>query len=210
LIKSKDVKIKAIIIDLGNVLVDFNHRAAAEKLSKFTDKTGEYIYDLFFDSELTGNFEEARISPSDFFSAVKKALNLKIDYDQFVPIWNEIFFFSEKNLQVYNLALKVKDRYKIAILSNINILHLEYVKKTFPVLGAFQIFASCDLKLKKPQGPIYQLALKLLGVSPAEAFYTDDRPELVESAKILGIKSFIFSGPQRLKKDFLEAGININ
>jgi FMN phosphatase YigB (HAD superfamily) len=43
-----DSKIRAVIFDLGNVLIDFDHRIAAKKLSKLTDKTGEEIYNLFF------------------------------------------------------------------------------------------------------------------------------------------------------------------
>src|SRR3989338_4529876 len=97
-------KIKGIIFDLGNVLLDFNHMIAAEKLSGFTDKSGKEIYDLFFDSQKTQLFEEGKISASEFFKGVKEELNLKIHYQEFVPIWDEIFYFTDKNLQVYNLA----------------------------------------------------------------------------------------------------------
>lgn len=203
-------KVKAIIFDLGNVLIDFDHMVAAQKLSKFTDKAVNEIFNLFFDSELTALFEEGRISPLQFFSKVKEMLNLRLDYEGFEPIWNGIFFFSEKNLSVYNLALGLKNYYKLASLSNINILHFEYIKKTFPIINAFQIITSCELGLRKPQSQIYHKALKLLGVSPAECFYSDDRPELIASARDLGIKGFVFKGAEQLKKDLLGAGININ
>ena len=72
-----DRKIKAIIFDLGNVLLDFDHRLAAERVSKFTDKSAEEILNLFFDSELTGLFEEGKIAPAEFFLKIKEALNLK-------------------------------------------------------------------------------------------------------------------------------------
>lgn len=202
-------RIKAIIFDLGNVLIDFDHRLAAEKLCKFTDKTVEEMFDLFFDSELTALFEEGKISGLQFFSRVKEMLNLRLGYDEFVPIWNQIFFFTEKNLTVYNLACNLKNRYKIALLSNINILHFEYVKKTLPVLNTFQMITSFELGLRKPQSQIYQKALEILGVSPGDCFYTDDRPELIESAKGLGIKGFVFRDSEQLKKDLQGAGINI-
>lgn len=203
--------IEAIIFDLGNVLIDFDHRSAAERISKFTDRTGKEIFDLFFDSELTGLFEEGKISPLQFFLKAKEMLNLKLDFDAFIPLWNEIFFFSEKNLGVYNLAVSLKRNYKVAVLSNINILHFEYIKKTFPILNTFpHFYASCELGLKKPQPLIYQRTLKLIGASAARTFYTDDRQELVESAKKLGINSFVFSSVGQLKNDFLSAGVNIN
>jgi len=201
-------KIKAIIFDLGNVLVDFNHKRAAERISKFTDKSPQEIFNLFFDSELTGLFEEGRISPQEFFLKVKEMLNLKLDYDGFVPIWNGIFFLTEKNLAVYNLAKQLKNCYKLALLSNINILHFDYLKKKFPVFDAFHnIITSYEVGFRKPHPLIYKKTLSVLEASPNQVFYTDDRPELAESAKELGIRGFVFRGIEQLKKDLINSGI---
>jgi FMN phosphatase YigB (HAD superfamily) len=150
----------AIIFDLGNVLIDFNHMIAAQRLSQFSDKSGRQIYDLFFDSELTGLFEEGKVTPGEFFLEVKKALNLKTDYAGFLPVWNEIFFLTPRNLEVYQLALLLKKHYKLALLSNINILHLDYLKKNFPVFDAFHcILASFELGLRKPAPLVYGVCL---------------------------------------------------
>jgi len=203
--------ITAVIFDLGNVLLDFDHRRSAQRLSGFTDKTDKEIYELFFDSGLTGLFEEGKISPLEFFSKVKGMLNARLDYQDFVPIWNEIFFFSEKNLAVYNLARKLKNRYITTLLSNINILHLQYIKKAFPIFDAFHnVLASCELGFRKPQIQIYQLALEIIDVAGPSIFYTDDRPELIAGAQALGIKGFVFEGVEKLKRDLLDSGININ
>jgi len=206
-----DNRIEAIIFDLGNVLVDFDHRIAAKRISYFTDKNGKEIYDLFFDSEVTGIFEEGKISPKQFFLKVKEMIGLRIEYEEFVPIWNEIFFFNQKNLGVYNLACTLKENYRVALLSNINALHLHYVKKTFPIFGAFHdIITSCDVGFRKPDPQIYQKALETLGVPAQKTFYTDDRKELIESAKLLGINGFTFVGLDQLRRDLVDNGININ
>ena len=208
---SGTAKIKAIIFDLGNVLIDFDHMIAAQKISGFTNMAAEDIFNLFFDSPLTGSFEEGRISPRDFFSDVKERLNLKLDYDGFLPIWNGIFFFSEKNRSVYGLAKSLKKRYNVSALSNVNILHLEHIKKNFPIFDAFHnVITSCELGFKKPDPAIYKKALEISGVEAASAFYTDDRAELTEKAKELGIRSFVFTGVEQLRKDLRAAGVNIN
>lgn len=127
-----------------------------------------------------------------------------------MPIWNEIFFLSEKNSAICNLAYTLKNRYRIALLSNINILHFEYIKKTFFVLNNFSnIIASYKVGFRKPHPEIYSIALRALGVSPENCFYTDDRPELIESARELGIKGFVFKSAEQLKKDLLDSGVNI-
>lgn len=202
---------KAIIFDLGNVLIDFDHTIAARKISSLTTKTSKEIFNLFFDSELTGLFEEGKISPQDFHAEVKKMLSLELDYTDFLPIWNEIFFFTPKNRFVYNLAKTLKSHYKIALLSNINILHFEYLKNNFPVFDAFDhIIASFEVGFKKPHPLIYQKTLEILGVLPQTVFYTDDRAELVEKASELGIASFCFESVDKLKEDLLSAGFDKN
>ena len=71
------------------------------------------------------------------------------------------------------------------------------------------VITSFELGLRKPEPMVYRKALEILG-QPADAVvYTDDRPELVASAKRLGIRAFVFRGIEELKKDFLEAGISL-
>jgi FMN phosphatase YigB (HAD superfamily) len=207
--KEESCRVKAILFDLGNVLIDFDHTRAAESIAYFTDLSPEEIFNLFFDSGITGLFEEGKISPVQFFTEVKKMLDLEMDYPQFVPVWNEIFFFSEKNLGVYRLARKLKKTYKFAILSNINVLHFEYIKRTFPLFSAFPIITSCELGARKPHPEIYQKALQILGAAAENVFYTDDRAELVATANKLGIRSSVFKDVDGLRKDLIQAGINI-
>ncbi len=202
-------RIKAIIFDLGNVLVDFDHLIAAKRVAKFSEKSPQEIFNLFFDSELTGLFEEGRISPQEFFLKMKETINLRLEYDEFVPIWNEIFFLSEKNRNVYNLTKSLRSNYKLALLSNINILHFDYIKIFFPVFGAFHyIVTSYETGLRKPHPLIYQKTLEILNVSAENTFYTDDRSELIEKAKNLGIRSFTFQDINKLKEDLLSVGIH--
>lgn len=203
--------IKAVIFDLGNVLIDFDHRIAARKIALYCDKNPREIYDFFFDSELTALFESGKISAQDFFKEIKEILNLTLNYHEFLPIWNDIFFLSEKNYAVYHLAKELVKGYEIAILSNINILHFNYLKDNFPVFEAFhRLFLSFELKLSKPDPLIYTRALEILELTPGEVFYTDDRPELVEESRRLGIQGHVFKGIAQLKRDLSASGVNIN
>src|SRR3990167_6382074 len=103
-------KIRAIIFDLGNVLIGFDHNIAVSKILRYTDKPKQKIYDLFFDSEITREFEKGKIAPLEFFERVKSGLKLKISYDEFLPIWNDIFFSkadAEKFIGSLNSGLKL-------------------------------------------------------------------------------------------------------
>lgn len=204
-------RIQAVIFDLGNVLIDFDHTTAAKKIANFCDKTPQEIFNLFFDSQLTALFEEGKISPLDFFSEVKTMLKLKLDYQGFLPVWNEIFFLTEKNHAVYHLAKSLKAKYKIALLSNVNILHFDYVKEKFPIWDAFHhIITSYEIGFRKPHPQIYQHTLDALKTPAQNTFYTDDRADLIEQASLLGINSFTFQGVSGLKQALRRCGVAIN
>lgn len=199
-----------IIFDLGRVLIDFDHRRAAEKLSAATVKSPEEIYDLFFDSKLTRLFEEGKLEPEEFYGKVKHILRMKLGYEQFLPIWNGIFFVSDHNREVYALAKSLKARYTVSLLSNINALHLAYIRETFPIFDAFHnVFASCELGYMKPNPRIYSLALKSLGATPSEVFYADDRADLIERARTMGFRAYVYTGTEQLRKDLAHCGISV-
>jgi glucose-1-phosphatase len=200
--------IKVLLFDLGRVLVDFDHLRAARRIALFCAKSPQQIYDLFFESPATIDFEAGRISPEDFYLQVKSMLDLNLSYASFEPIWNDIFFLSAKNRAVFGLANSLRQHYQTAMLSNINMLHYEYLKKHFPVFGAFdRVFLSFELGLIKPDKQIYNLVASQLGVATQEIFYTDDRPELVETAKSLGFVGCVFSDFNQLIRDLNAAGI---
>lgn len=203
-------EIKVVLFDLGRVLVDFNHMRSAQRISGFCSKSPQEICDLFFESPATVAFEAGKITPQKFYLEVKELLGLKLSYDSFVPIWNDIFFLNAQNRSVYGLVNDLHANYKTAMLSNINALHYEYLKKNFPVFGVFdRVFLSFELGLIKPDKEIYKRVIGDLEVSPQEIFYTDDRPELVESAKSLGIRGCVFSNFSRLVNDIADSGISL-
>lgn len=200
--------VRHVIFDLGRVLIDFDHRIAAGKLAALTRKSPEDIYNLFFDSKLIQKFEEGKIEPEAFYGKVRRILKIKLRYELFLPIWNEIFFISEHNRRVYELAKRLKPAYTVSLLSNVNVLHLAYIREKFPVFDAFHhVFASCEMGCMKPAPRIYSLVLKALGAKPGEVFYTDDRAELIDQARTMGIRAYPYTGVEQLVKDLARCGI---
>jgi len=202
---------KALVFDLGNVLVSFDHRRAARALAPYTARTPDEIYRLFFDSEITGLFEEGKISPGDFFLQVRSSLGARIEFDAFVPIWNDIFFMTPENLSLHALISALAKKYTVALLSNINVLHFEYLRLRFPVFDPFhRLFLSYQMDARKPDARLYRAVLASLGAGADDCFYTDDREDLVAAARGLGMRAFVYRGMAQLKKDLAEAGIGEN
>lgn len=203
--------INALIFDLGNVLINFDHWIAVRKLSDSIKIEPLELFSLFFNSGLTQLFEEGKLKPEEFFLKIKELLGLQMDYASFLPIWNEIFFITDDNTALYEMVRNLKKNYKVALLSNINALHFSYLKEKFPVFDIFSfVMASYEMGCVKPDPVIYMKTLDALKVLPEETFYTDDRPELIEAARSLGIQAAVYRGVEQLKKDMAFYGIRFN
>lgn len=199
---------KAFLFDLGNVLVSFDHRIAVKRIANFSRKSPEEIYQLFFDSEFTCLYEEGNITSMEFFLKIKSLLGLDINYENFIPIWNEIFFLTNDNLQVHRLTLELKDKYKIFLISNINELHFNYIKQSFKVLDGFEkLFLSYEVRSRKPDPEIYKIAIEHSCALPQQIVYIDDREDLVKTGQGMGLNCFLFKGARELRKELELLGV---
>lgn len=201
-------KIKAIIFDLGNVLVGFDHRIAVRRILKHTSKPEREIYDLFFDSGLTREFEKGKITPGEFFKQVKSLLELKLELKEFLPIWNEIFFSKPESEE---FIVSLNSGLKLVLLSNINKLHYDYIRNAFSsaiaLFGPGNVIPSYITGFVKPEREIYNLAIQKTGRPIENIVYVDDRRDLVEAARGYGLRVVQFQNIEQLRQEFQNLGV---
>ena len=194
-----------ILCDLGNVLVNFDHRIAVRRILEHTPKKEEDIYNLFFDSGLTELYEEGRLDPTEFFRRVKEFLKLDIEQSEFFPIWNEIFFEVDLNKKMHEFLKTAKKTHKLVMVSNLNVTHFEHLKKKMSIFDVFdKLILSYEVGRRKPATEIYKAALDSVGSKKEKSFYIDDRQDLVEAAAKIGINGIVFDGDaafEKLKND---------
>jgi len=201
-------KFDTIISDLGNVLIDFDHRIAVRKILQHTHKKEEDIYNLFFDSPLTGLYEEGKINPDEFFQRVKEFLKLDMDRNSFFHIWNDIFFEVPENLKMQKLLGEIKKDYKLIMISNLNETHFEFLRPKMPVFEKFdKLILSYEVGLRKPAPEIYKIALDAAKTVAPRTLYVDDRRDLIEAAEKLGIKGIVFDGNESTER--VKSGLGI-
>lgn len=194
-------KYNAIICDLGNVLINFDHRIAVKKILCCTPKNEEDVYNLFFDSGLTELYEEGKIDSDEFYRRVKKFLKLEMEGDKFFPIWNDIFFETPLNREMRDFLKSVKPGHKLILLSNLNVTHFEFLRPKMDIFDDFdKLVLSYEVGFRKPAPEIYKAALDFAKTEPSKAFYIDDRYDLIEAAGKLGIKGIAFDGEEAFKR----------
>src|SRR6516165_4939430 len=84
--------------------------------------------------------------------------------------------------------------HRLALLSNAPAEVADFVT-ALPVAAHFEHCTfSCYLPAAKPDPECYQAVLAVLGATPAEVVFFDDRPENVAGAEALGIRAVQFTG----------------
>ena len=193
-------KPELIIFDLGRVLVDFDFRLVIRRLKRYTTFSEKDIRRYFKQTPLWDAFERGEVEPKDFFSQLSKGLKLqKLTFKEFAPMWNSIF--TEKHDTVSILA-RLKGRYRIALLSNVNSMHWEHVIETHDFIQWFDHpVASWVVGTRKPDPDIYLQTLHIAGVPPQKAIFIDDVESHVLAARSLGIRALQFTSAAQLARD---------
>ena len=141
-----------------------------------------------------------KVSSLEFFQSLKEFFQLSLSFEEFIPIWNDIFL---ENQEVSRIILSQKGKWKLGLLSNTNPLHFDYVLKIFPILRTFdEWILSHEVGFKKPRVEIFKRAIEWANVDPPKVLFIDDMKEHVEVAISLGIQGIHFVSAEQLKKEF--------
>lgn len=200
--------IKAVIFDLGNVLIHFDAKRSAVHFARESGIPFEKIWKHFFTSRAEKAYTRGEITTREFFRHSKKILNGKINYAAFAKYWNDIFW---ENKGIRPILKKLSVHYPLYLISNTNALHFNHVKQEFPEIFRHfkKTFPSHLVGHRKPDPRIYWKVLKAVKLRPEEAVFIDDMPHFIEAAKKVGMKGICFRSNAQLQKELRRLGVEV-
>lgn len=205
--KASNSSISTFIFDIGNVILHFDYLRAARRFAKATGLPLETIEKHFYFSELEHLYSKGQVSSEEFYGRLKKELNLKIDFDTFANIWNDIFWL---NHSVSDLIHVLKGKYRLAAITNTTELHFKYWLENFPILKLIEVFfPSHEVGMRKPDPGLFRLVLGKLNVKPEEVVFVDDMEENAEAARALGIRTIHYRSADEFKKELKLLGVEV-
>jgi FMN phosphatase YigB (HAD superfamily) len=199
--------IKAVILDLGKVLIPFDFQRGYARLEAYCGIPAAEIPARLAGSTLVADFESGKIEPRDFVGSFCSCLNVDIAYREFCDIWSSIFLpdplIPEAMLQ------GIARNYKLVLLSNTNAIHFEMLVKTYPLLRHFHSYVlSYKVGAMKPLPLIYQKAIEAAGCQPGECFFADDLEVNVEAAREHGIDAVQFQSAAQIEAELRKRGVD--
>ena len=199
------MRYRAIFLDLGRVLVNFDFSRGYRALEPLCPYTAPEIKQRLATTSLVNDFETGLMEPHDFVTQLSLLLDFDIAYDRFCALWSSIF---AETLVPESLLARLAARYRLLLLSNTNEIHFRMLQESYPLLRHFHGYIlSYEVKAMKPRREIFDRAIESAGCRPEECFYTDDIADYVEAARSLGIDAVVFQSATQLESEMQSRGI---
>lgn len=196
--------IKVIIFDLGGVLFTNGTKQFIEMVSQGYGVEKEKIKEVM-DGELGSLYREAKITRDEFWQKVIAALGIQANSDELEKAWIHGYELIEGTK---DLVQELAKKYKVYFLSDNVKERIDYISKRYNFLDWFEggVF-SHEVGIRKPNPQIYKLVLEKAQVNADEAVFIDDKPSLLIPAKEIGMLTFAFESPEKLREDMNENNI---
>jgi HAD superfamily hydrolase (TIGR01509 family) len=178
--------IEAIIFDFGNVFLNLNPQAQIDAFKKIG--LNDWNDDLQSKALL---FETGKIDEYEFILSIQKYIP-NVELDVIREAWNAIIV--DFPLERLEFLEKLKNKYKLYLLSNTNQTHIDKFEHRVGLTFAREFYAhfdkiyfSYEVKVRKPDTALFNLILTQNNLKPNKTLFVDDTLEHIEAAKSVDI-----------------------
>lgn len=194
--------IKNIILDMGNVLLDFNPQAALEMLG-IPEKAHSFLHKELFGGNEWIELDLGNISVDEAYESIK----------QRIP--EEHHDFLQKCINEWDICMLPVDGakefcdfvracgYNVYVLSNAHKSFYRYFPRYFDLDFFDGVVVSADVHTVKPDVKIYEHLLNKYCLSAEECLFIDDRQDNVEGAIKAGMQAVQFKNDFEEVKQYL-------
>lgn len=196
--------IKNIVLDMGNVLLDYNPQVPLD-LFCGSEAEKEAIYRELFCGPEWVQGDLGNITNDERYESVRRRISSQMHpaLKRCVYEWS---ICMKPVFGAREFCGWAKDNgYRLYVLSNASDEFYQYFPEFLPFDYFDGIVISSDLHMIKPDAGIYRHLLQTYDLIPEECLFIDDRAENVEGAKKEGMAGVVFGGDfEEIKEAYLE------
>ncbi len=196
-------KVKAVIFDLGRVIVNLHPEKGLFKYFIEPDKVFDEANMMNFATDpLAKKYMSGLASPEEFHSSVCERFGLDLDFENFSKHWCSIFTLNEETAQIIN---DLSNLTNLGLLSDVDPLHWNHLKTTYSVLDHFKLpTLSYEVGVTKPAKEIFIAAAKNVNTPAENCLFVDDLMLNVQGAIDAGMQGVQFTSARKLRKELVE------
>ena len=190
-----DLKVKALLFDLGGVVIEIDFDRVLrrwETISAFsvTELKSTFHFDIAYQRHERGEIDGAK-----YFAHLRDFLKLDGSDDEIAAGWNAVFVAEIPS--VLAAISKARKQFPCYAFTNTNPTHLAAWKTDYPaIFQSFdKVFISSDLGLRKPERRAFDAIAADLGVAHANILFFDDTQENIAGADAAGLQTVYVQSP---------------
>lgn len=207
----KDPKVKNIIFDLGNVILNIDIPRTIGVFSEWTGKKPEEVAKLFAEKDLFKNYETGLWDDRMFLNQVRNITGQQEwTDDKITEAWNTLLLDIPQDR--IELLLALRKNYRLYLLSNTSPLHIRRVNEILHESAGIsdlselfeKVYYSYELGCMKPDAVIYEKVLENAGILAEESLFLDDNADNIAGAEAVGISSIHVVHPLTIREYLID------
>lgn len=194
--------IKNIILDMGNVLLDYNTEICLNYFLENEEDKALIRRELFEGLEWREG-DLGHITDEERFWGVSKRVpeRLHKELKQCAEQWHMCM---QPIPGAKEFCGQAREKgFQLYILSNASNSFYEYFPRFAPIDYFDGVVVSCDIHMVKPDIRIYQYLLDKYSLQPKECFFIDDMEYNVQGARDAGMQGEVFSGDYQKIREYI-------
>ena len=197
---------RAVVFDLGKVLVDFDYSIAGRRIAARGKMPAAEVQKFIDHSPLLFRFETGQINREQFFAEVQSATGFEGTLDEFTEFFADIFSPIQPML---NLHAALRQRgVPTYVFSNTNELAVGHIRKNFPFFSQFNGYVcSYQHGAMKPDARLYEVVERTSRLGGSELLYLDDRPENVAAGAARGWQAVLHESAEKSQVAVVASGL---
>ncbi|MGZ7081429.1 MAG: HAD family hydrolase, partial [Thermoanaerobaculia bacterium] len=154
--------------------------------------TRDELVELFEEAGGYRDMERGSVSFAQFHTFLREHAGYRGSLRDFHELWSD--FFDGPIVGMEDILDRVRERYRVAFISNSNEVHAEVIPRKFAALfrPEDRFVLSHRFKAAKPDPELFHRALEVIGSKPQEVVFIDDLLENVQAARSVGIVAYQF------------------
>jgi FMN phosphatase YigB (HAD superfamily) len=178
------------VFDLGNTVIKLAYERVLENICRKASMKRDRLVELLEKPGGYRDLESGAITFGDFYEFLCDKAGYRGSLRELRAVWAD--FFDGPTTGIEDLLERVRERYRVAFLSNSNEVHAEVIPRKFAALFRRddRFVFSHRFHCAKPDPEIFRRTLELLGALPQQTVFIDDMVENVIAAQGLGMRAY--------------------
>lgn len=203
------IKPKLLLMDMDDVLVDYNHRQRCHLLAETAGTSPDYIEKAVFTSGLERRSDRGEFGLEEYMNRLRSEWGLDIPGEDFITARRRA---TQARQSTVALCAALTTQIQLGIFSNNGHWLAQHAERVVPELMPLfrtRFMCSGSLGIAKPEPEAFLLCLQRLGFSAASTVFVDDKLANVEGARMAGLDSFVYVSDEQFRNELSQRGLNL-